>query len=97
MPIKCRKCGGAHFTHKCGKDKIYKILIKNMPIDIRVDNMKYMLQDWGDIGNIIINRDNYNRLSHVIIEFYNNEQANYFKEQINNTLCNSKKLYVSFN
>lgn len=21
MPVKCRKCGGAHFTSKCGKDK----------------------------------------------------------------------------
>ena len=21
MPVKCRKCGGDHFTSKCGKDK----------------------------------------------------------------------------
>ena len=66
MPIKCRKCGGPHFTMKCGKTStisklndnynIYKVKIMNMPIDITYDNLQYMLKDWGDINKFYINK-----------------------------------------
>lgn len=94
MPIKCRKCGGPHNTFKCGKDKIYKIMIINMPIDLSYNNMKYLLEDWGDIGKININKKFNKSLSEVIIEFFNKEQAQYFKDQINNTKMNNMNLKV---
>ena len=38
MPIKCRKCGGDHFTSKCGKDK--PVIEKKEPVCVKVSDVK---------------------------------------------------------
>jgi hypothetical protein len=107
MPVKCRKCGGPHLTMKCGKgkyksklnysnynNKIFKVKIQNMPLDITNENIEYMLKDWGDINKFYINTfDKYN-CSNVLIQFLNKEQAEYFVKTVNNTALNNNNLKV---
>ena len=104
MPIKCRKCGGPHFTIKCGKTPtisklndnytIYKVKIQNMPIDITYDNLQYMLKDWGDINKFHINKFEKYKCSNVILHFSNKEQAEYFVNNVNNSELNYNILKV---
>jgi len=97
--LKCRKCGGAHLTIKCGKiiennnnnnynniktiNNIYKVKISNLPNNIEYNEISYFIKEWGHIGKIIVK--NYDDTSIVIIEFKFEEERNYFIRAMNLT------------
>lgn len=137
MPIKCRNCGGDHFTSKCGKqekqgsvekkveeksvgnvtkhypkkisksrnkirkpmmdnrEKVYKIKISNIPLDLTLKNLNKMMVGWGKIGNIKLGNYREDKTKYAIIDFYEEEASKYFIEAIDTTPIGHNMVSVS--
>lgn len=63
------------------------VRISNLPDNITVNELNYLVSEWGDIGNINIKKyNNYDGgITNCYIDFYNEEEANYFVEALDNT------------
>jgi RNA recognition motif-containing protein len=63
------------------------VRISNLPDNITVNELNYLVSEWGDIGNINIKKyTNYDgTITNCYIDFYNEEEANYFVEALDNT------------
>lgn len=141
MPIKCRNCGGDHFTSKCGKqekqnsvekkvvveekektvvnntkhypkkisksrnkirkpmmynrEKVYKIKISNIPLDLTLKNLNKMMVGWGKIGNIKLGNNREDKTKYAIIDFYDEEASKYFIEALDTTPIGHNMISVS--
>lgn len=69
------------------RNKNTKVRISNLPRDITVKELNDLLSDWGNIGRInirnICNRDT--KITIAFIDFYNNDEADYFVKAIDKT------------
>ena len=70
-------------TNKYKNDKNNKIKISNLPLDIEKDELYELLHDWGNIKNLNIKKNYDNSIAFV--EFYTNDQADYFIRALDNT------------
>jgi len=63
MPVKCRKCGGDHFTSKCGKEKKPEVSKKNDSnhTDSNHTDSNHTDSNRNDSNRNDSNRNNYNR------------------------------------
>ena len=96
--IVCKKCSGNHLTLKCGKEiktkpilkentipdkrKTVTVRLSNLPDDITVGELDFLMKDWGKIGRININ--SYENKA-AFIDFYFKNEADYFIEAIDRT------------
>jgi len=71
--------------------KKIKIKISNLPDDIDVRELNTLMQPWGKIGRISINK-RYNCYS--IIDFYKREEAEYFVKALHSTGFDHRILHV---
>ena len=60
----------------------YTIKIENLPNDITVSELNYLVKDWGNIGKINLN---YSEIRSAYIEFYDKEDAEWFVEALDKT------------
>lgn len=104
MQVQCRKCGGNHFTIKCGIEEnnetkkieeniIYKVKISDFPPDITYDELSSLLKEWGPITQIKLL--NYNENSIAYIEFSSEAHANHFVKALHKTIFDSNIIHVS--
>ena len=107
MQVQCRKCGGNHFTIKCGIDEkeniqndkpiinnTYKVKISDFPPDITYDELSYLLKEWGPITQIKLL--NYKENSIAYIEFSSEAHAKHLVKALHKTTFDSNIIHVSF-
>lgn len=63
--------------------KTYKVKISYLPIDIFEPELNNLLTNWGNICKVKLL--NYNEYSNAYIDFYNEEEADYFVEALHKT------------
>jgi hypothetical protein len=62
----------------------YTVLISNLPNDIELINIQYMMMDWGKIGNINLKYSE-EKGKMCFIDFYNKDHSDYFIKAIHKT------------
>lgn len=62
----------------------FSVLITNLPDDMELINMQYMMMDWGKIGNINLKYTE-DKGKICYIDFYNKEHRDYFIKALDKT------------
>jgi hypothetical protein len=62
----------------------YPVLISNLPDDIELINLQYMMMEWGKIGNINLKYTE-DKGKICYIDFYNKEHKDYFIKALDKT------------
>lgn len=62
----------------------YSVLISNLPDDIELINLQYMMMDWGKIGNINL-KYSQDKGKICYIDFYNKDHKDYFVKALDKT------------
>ncbi len=81
------KRGSKKTSHRRHTGPKHVVRISNLPDNVSVNELNYLVSEWGDIGNINIKKyTNYDgTITNCYIDFYNEEEAKYFVEALNNT------------
>tara|TARA_E500000178_G_scaffold336746_1_gene375145 strand:- start:124 stop:381 length:258 start_codon:yes stop_codon:yes gene_type:complete len=69
--------------HKFNDNSKIRIKISNLPNDVTVKELNELISDWGRIGRINIKF--YRDCSIAYVDFYDNQEAEYFVRAINKT------------
>jgi hypothetical protein len=62
----------------------YSVLISNLPDDLELINLQYMMMDWGKIGNINL-KYSQDKGKICYIDFYNKDHKDYFIKALDKT------------
>ena len=81
------KHGSKKTSNRRRKGPKFVVRISNLPDNITVDELNYLVSEWGDIGNINVKKyTNYEgSITNCYIDFYNKEEADYFVKALDNT------------
>lgn len=72
----------------------YSVCITNLPDDIELINMQYMMMDWGKIGNINMKYSE-DKGKMCYVDFYNVEHRDYFIKALDKTPVGSNIINIS--
>jgi hypothetical protein len=70
-------------THIIDKRKIVVVKLDNLPLDITINELNDLLNEWGKIGRINLN--NATEYKMAFIDFYYKDEAEYFIKAIDRT------------
>jgi hypothetical protein len=71
----------------------YSVCITNLPDDIELINIQYMMMDWGKIGNINM-RYSEDKGKMCYVDFYNKEHKDYFIKALDKTPVGSNIINI---
>ena len=77
------KYGSKKNSYRRYKGPKHVVRISNLPDNITVNELNYLVSEWGEIGNINIKK--YTNITNCYIDFYNQEEAEYFVKALDNT------------
>jgi hypothetical protein len=80
-----------NYSERIDKRKIVTVRISNLPFDITVPELNYLVGEWGKIGRINLN--NYDNTT-CYIDFYFKDEADYFVKAIDKTIFENLILNV---
>ena len=105
----CKKCKGNHLTIKCNKNQkkqikknvtknkninLFCIKISNLPDDVTIKELNDLIRPWGKIGNINFGKS-VNKTAYI--DFYEKDEAEYFKKALDKTPFDNLIINVEFN
>ena len=70
-------------THFIDKRKIVVVRLNNLPLDISVNELNELMNEWGKIGRINLNHATEYKMA--FIDFYYKDEAEYFVKAIDRT------------
>ena len=81
------KHGSKKTSYRRRKGPKHVVRISNLPDNITVNELNYLVSEWGDIGNINIKKYNSyeSTVTNSYIDFYNKEEADYFVKALDGT------------
>lgn len=71
----------------------YSVCITNLPDDIELINIQYMMMDWGKIGNINMKYSE-DKGKMCYVDFYNKEHKDYFIKALDKTPVGSNIINI---
>ena len=91
------KQGSKKRSFRRRKGPKHVVRMSNLPDDVTVNELNYLVSEWGDIGNINIKKyTNYQtQVTNCYIDFYNKEEAEYFVEAMDLTPFDNLIIQVS--
>ena len=72
----------------------YSVLITNLPDDIQLINIQYMMMDWGKVGNINLKYSE-DKGKMCYVDFYNKDHKDYFIKALDKTAVGFNIINIS--